>query len=191
VKANDTDADAVVFRSRLFGFDRAEVLAFVSNLLSEYQGALRQIERLKGELGQDATKSAAHAFQHEEAARLLGKTLESAHRVAEDIRVEAEKKATRVIADAETRAEGLVEQAGTEARRMTEAGRTRLRELEQEIEQMRMRHAELRSSLESALTMVGDTLAQISTLRVSQELEDRQPLGTFTGEGEALTTTRK
>jgi cell division septum initiation protein DivIVA len=151
----------VSFRTRAFGFDRTEVLAFVSNLLEEYQAAARQIERLLAELGRGGTKPATDAFQRGEAARLIEHTLESAHQIADQIRTEAEKKAAGLVADAETRAATLVAQAALEAKRETDAGLARLTEIEKDVQLMRERYAASKAKLEATISTLTETLAHL------------------------------
>jgi cell division septum initiation protein DivIVA len=217
--ADESILGGVSFSTRLFGFDRQEVLSFVSNLLSEYQEVSRQLEQLKGEVGLDRKKKATHAFQHEEAARVIEQTLESAHHLADEIRVEGEQKAARLIGDAESLAASLLERSEAEAKRRTEAaeelrveseqkaarvcaeaqaraaamieraeaeirqradaGRARVREIEQDIERMQTRHAQVRASLESTLATLGETLTRIGASPPPDDVvEERRPLGT-------------
>ena len=170
--AIDTDARRVVFRTRLLGFDKEEVRAFVSNLVSEYEQAREQIDALARPANGGAA-SKQSAVQQSEAALLVERTLASAHRVADDIRKTAEQEAEHLVADAKLRATRLVDTAVGEASEKREAAVARLRELESDIEQMQMRHREVKATLESLMLALGEALTEARAQSVFDEGAER------------------
>ncbi len=163
------DAFGVAFRTRLFGFDKAEVRAYLSNLLREYEEAHDKIESLTRELNREPgalSISTQSTPQQNDMAHLVERTLTSAHRVADEIRKEAEQEKERLVADAKTRVSILFEKAAVEATEKRDAAVVRLREVEAEIERMQLRRRELITALESLVTALGETLADARTRSV-------------------------
>jgi DivIVA domain-containing protein len=209
----EIDARRVAFRTRLFGFDKAEVRAFLSNLLSEYEQSRAQLESIlacevgkepglpalrpmvepdersltqsiegsQAEMNQELLPQPAHDLRLvksdeaslvpiHEMSHLVERTLASAHRVADEVRTEAQQEAERLIRDAEERAERLladararsarlIDEAAAEGTGKQEAAQARLRETEREIEHMQACQRELRAALESMVTTLGEALA--------------------------------
>src|SRR5262249_41582313 len=135
------------------------VRAFVTNLVSEYEQAREQLDALTRGTS-TAAPSKPSVVQHSEAAQLVERTLSSAHRVADEIRKAADQEAEHLLADAKTRATRLVDAAVTEASEKHDVAVARLRDIEREIDQMQLRHREVKSTLESLMLALGEALAE-------------------------------
>jgi type II secretory pathway predicted ATPase ExeA/cell division septum initiation protein DivIVA len=164
VDNSEFDRPEVEFRTRPLGFDKSEVRALLAKLLDEHDQALAQIEVLRRQLNRVQGEQVADLPQHQpETAHLVERVLASAHRVADEIRKEAERDAVRLRADAEEGAARILDAAAAAAREKYETAFNRLKKVEREIERMRASHRQMRSALEAAVTTVGSTLADIST----------------------------
>jgi cell division septum initiation protein DivIVA len=173
----DTGIDAfrVAFRTRLFGFDKAEVRAYLSNLLREYEEAHDKVEALTRELNREPSALPTQSTtQQTDMAHLVERTLTSAHRVADEIRKEAEQERERLVAEAKTRVSVLFEKAASEATERRDAAVVRLREVEAEVERMQLRRRELITALESLVTALGETLADARTHSVFDTTEQSE-----------------
>jgi hypothetical protein len=93
---------------------------------------------------------------------MVERVLASAHRVADEIRTEAERDTERRLAETSEKAERVRDEAVAAAKETSNAATNRLRAIEREVEQMRASHRELRSALEGAITAMGATLADVS-----------------------------
>lgn len=144
---------STVFR----GFDRAEVLMFLTELADDFEQALHEIHGLEREV--DRVDDLL--VEHRERERTLRDTLLTAQRMADEIRATAEHEARDIVRDAETRADLLIQKA-----------ETRLGDLEREIEHLRERRRETEVEVESSITALQQTLDGIRT-RQAQERDDR------------------
>lgn len=170
------DAARVAFRTRLFGFDKAEVRAYLSNLLREYEETHDKVVSLTRELSREpGTLPTQSTPQLTDTAHLVERTLTSAHRVADEIRKEAEQEAERMIGEVKARVSILFEKAAVEATDKRDAAVVRLREVESEIERMQLRRRELITALESLVTALGETLSDARTRSVFDATEQSEP----------------
>ena len=143
MKVSPLDLRQVKFRSTLRGFDKAEVMALISEVTDDYEHALREVDRL----GQEVSKMEALLNQHREHERDLRDTLITAQRVADDIRTNAEAQARNIIREAEGRSELLLEKT-----------QSRLEDVQREIDGMKMTRREVETSLESTIGSLRNTL---------------------------------
>ena len=75
------------FRTALRGFDRTEVVAFLTEAADDYEHALREIDRLR----QDLLRMEALLAEHRERETNLRNTLLTAQRLADEVKAAAEK----------------------------------------------------------------------------------------------------
>jgi len=100
------------FRSRLRGFDKVEVAAFLTAVADDYEAALRETDRLR----QDLMRVEALLNEHREHERNLKNTLMTAQKLAEDIKANAQEEARRIIREAEGRSDFLLEKTQSRSR---------------------------------------------------------------------------
>ena len=77
------------FRTALRGFDRTEVVAFLTEAADDYEHALREIDRLR----QDLVRMEALLAEHRDREANLRNTLLTAQRLADEVRAAARTKA--------------------------------------------------------------------------------------------------
>ena len=142
------DLPAQLFKTAVRGFDKKEVSAFLTELASEYEQALRDADRLRDEV----TRVQALLEEHKEQERNLQSTLLSARKLADEIRHTAEEESQRIIADAQARAEDLVQNMGP-----------RLQALDREISDLRKRREQATSALAGTVAMLRKTLETVKT----------------------------
>ena len=142
------DLSAQSFKSAVRGFDKKEVSAFLNELATEYEQALRDADRLRDEV----TRVQALLEEHKEQERNLQSTLLSARKLADEIRHTAEEESQRIIADAQARAEDLVQNMGP-----------RLQALDREIGELRKRREQATSALAATVATLRKTLETVKT----------------------------
>lgn len=155
MKVTPLDLRQQRFRTAMRGFDRTEVVAFLTEVADDYEQALRETDRLQGEL----TRLEASLNEHREHERNLRNTLLTAQRLADEIKANAETEAQRILREAETRAELILQKA-----------QARTEDIQREIDNLRMKRREAESSLESTITTLRNALDFVQ----EQEHRDRE-----------------
>ncbi len=131
------------FKTAMRGYDRGEVDALLNEVANDYEGALRESDRLRQEVVRLENALAGHRSEE----KSLRNTLVSAQRLADELRETAERDAERIMREAEVRAEVLVQKA-----------QTRLDDLQREIEGLRSRRRETETSVEAIINALKNTL---------------------------------
>lgn len=131
------------FKTAMRGYDRAEVDALLAEVADDYEGALRETDRLR----QEVVRLESALAEHRNEEKSLKNTLVTAQRLADSLRESAHQDAQRVLKDAEARADGLVVRA-----------QQRLDELGREIEGLKMRRRETETSVEAIINALKNTL---------------------------------
>ncbi|MGH9373914.1 MAG: DivIVA domain-containing protein [Vicinamibacterales bacterium] len=124
------------FKTVMRGFDKTEVVAFLTEAADDYEHALREIDRLR----QDLVRLEALLGEHREREANLRNTLLTAQRLADEIKEHAQNEAKLVIKEAQGRAGLLLERS-----------QVRLEEVERDINEMRLRRRGVESSLEASI----------------------------------------
>jgi len=124
------------FRTALRGFDRTEVVAFLTEAADDYEHALREIDRLR----QDFLRMEALLTEHRDREANLRNTLLTAQRLADEVRTAADNEGKMIVREAEGRADLLVQRASL-----------RLEEIERDITELRLRRRDVEGSLESSI----------------------------------------
>jgi cell division initiation protein len=119
------------FRTELRGFDRTEVVAFLTEAADDYEHALREIDRLR----QDLLRMEALLSEHRDREANLRNTLLTAQRLADEVKTAAENEAKMIVREAEGRAEILVQKASVRV----------------DITELRLRRRDVEGSLESSI----------------------------------------
>lgn len=102
------------FSSRLRGFDRQEVEAFLDDVAEDYESVIKENALLKEQLAtlEDRSRNIA---EHE---KTLQDTLVTTHRLTEEMKQAAKREADMIVRDAEMRGEKIVEATRTEEARL-------------------------------------------------------------------------
>ena len=121
------------FRTALRGFDRTEVVAFLTEAADDYEHALRELDRLR----QDLHRGEGLLAEHRDRETNLRNTLLTAQRLADEIKESAQTEAKLIIREAQGRADLLLQKA-----------QGRLEEVERDINELRLRRRDVEGSLE-------------------------------------------
>jgi cell division initiation protein len=124
------------FRTVFRGFDRTEVVAFLTEAAADYEHALREIDRLR----QDLQHMSSHLSEHRERESNLRNTLLTAQRLADEVKTAAQNEAKMVVREAQGRADLLLQKA-----------QARLEEVEHDIAELRLRRRGVEGTLESSI----------------------------------------
>jgi cell division initiation protein len=124
------------FKTVFRGFDKTEVVAFLTEAADDYEHALREIDRLR----QDLVRVEALLGEHREREANLRNTLLTAQRLADEIKEAAQNEAKLLAREAQGRADLLLQKA-----------QVRLQEIERDIDEMRLRRRDVEGSLESSI----------------------------------------
>jgi cell division initiation protein len=125
-----------VMRIAFKGFDQTEVVAFLTEAASDYEHALREIDRLR----QDLVRQESLIQEHREREGNLRNTLLTAQRLADEIKESAQTEAKLIIREAQGRADLLLQKA-----------QGRLEEVERDINELRLRRRDVEGSLEGSI----------------------------------------
>jgi cell division initiation protein len=131
------------FKAAMRGYDRGEVDALLMEVADDYEGAIRDADRLR----QEVARLEGLLAEHRSEEKSLKNTLVSAQRLADEMRETAERDAERVMRDAEARADLLVQKA-----------QSRHEELQREIDGLRARRRETETSVEAIINALKNTL---------------------------------
>lgn len=124
------------FRSAFRGYDRTEVVAFLTEAADDYEHAMREIDRLRADL----MRMEALLGEHRQRESTLRDTMLTAQRVSEDLKETAQNEAKLIVREAQGRADLLLQKA-----------QLRLEELERDINELKLRRRDTEGSLESAI----------------------------------------
>jgi cell division initiation protein len=124
------------FRIGFRGFDRTEVVAFMTEAADDYEHALREIDRLR----QDVARTEALLTEHREREANLRNTLLTAQRLADEVKEAAQNEARMIVREAQGRADLILQK-----------GHSRLEEVERGINEMRLRRRTVEGSLEASI----------------------------------------
>ncbi len=143
MKVTPLDLRQQRFRTAMRGFEKTEVLAFLAEVADDYEQALRDTDRLRGEV----TRLEGLLNEHRESERNLRNTLLTAQRLADGIKNSAEEDANRIVREAESRSELVLQKA-----------QARSEDIQREIEGLKMKRRDVETSLESVIAAVRNAL---------------------------------
>jgi cell division initiation protein len=95
------------FRTVLRGFDKTEVVAFLTEAADDYEHALRDLDRLR----QDLVRTEALLTEHREREANLRNTLLTAQRLADEIKEAAQNESKLIVREAQGRADLLLQKS--------------------------------------------------------------------------------
>ena len=131
------------FKTAMRGYDRGEVDALLAEVADDYEGAIREADRMRQEVGRLEELLAEHRSEE----KSLKNTLVSAQRLADEMRETAGRDGERIVRDAESRGDLLVQKA-----------QSRHDELLREIDGLRARRRETETSVEAIINALKNTL---------------------------------
>jgi cell division initiation protein len=102
------------FTTRLRGFDRQEVEAFLEDVAEDYESVVKENTLLKEQLAALEERS-RNITEHE---RTLQDTLVTTHRLTEEMKQAAKREAEIIVRDAEMRGEKVAEELRAEEARL-------------------------------------------------------------------------
>jgi len=143
------------FKVGMRGFDRTEVVAFLTEAADDYEHALREIDRLR----QDLARMEALLNEHRDREDNLRNTLLTAQRLADEVKTAAQNEAKMIIREAQGRADLLLQKA-----------QARLDDLDRDIAELRLRRRDVEGSVESSIQSLYHALEFIR----DQDREDKQ-----------------
>jgi cell division initiation protein len=124
------------FRTALRGFDRTDVVAFLTEAADDYEHALREIDRLR----QDLRRMEDQLREHRERETTLRNTLLTAQRLADEVKTAAQNEAKMIVREAQGRGDLLLQKA-----------QARHAEIERDIVELRLRRRGVEGTLESSI----------------------------------------
>ena len=146
------------FKKALNGFDRTEVVAFLTEAADDYENALREIDRLRQEVG----RSESLLREHRDREANLRNTLLTAQKLADQVKDTAQREAELIVREAQSRADQLTEATRREAEMtlrdaqgradlIVHKAQTRLQDIERDITELRLRRRGVEGTLETAI----------------------------------------
>jgi cell division initiation protein len=124
------------FRSAFRGYDRTEVVAFLTEAADDYEAALREIDRLRGDLMRMETILGEHRQREHH----LRDTLLTAQRLSGELKESAQTEAKLIVREAQGRADLLIQKA-----------QGRLEELDRDVNELKLRRRDAEGSLEASI----------------------------------------
>jgi cell division initiation protein len=143
------------FKNAVRGFDKTEVVAFLTEAADDYEHALREIDRLR----QDLARMEALLIDHREREANLRNTLTTAQRLSDEVREAAHNEAKLIVREAQGRGDLLLQKA-----------QARLEEIERDITELRLRRRGVEGTLETSIQTLYHALEFIRE-------KDQQPEG--------------
>jgi cell division initiation protein len=124
------------FRTGMRGYDRTEVVAFLTEAADDYEHALRENDRLRSDL----QRMEALLTEHREREANLRDTLVTAQRLAGEVKEAAQNEAKLIVREAQGRADLLLQKA-----------QVRLEEIEHDVNELKLRRRDAEGSLEASI----------------------------------------
>jgi cell division initiation protein len=160
MKVTPLDLRQQKFKSVMRGFDRDEVMQFLSEVADDYEQALRDADKVR----EDLARTQAQLDELRDHERNLRNTLLTAQRLSDEIRANADQEAKRVIREAESRADLVIQKA-----------QARLEDVQREVDNIRLKRKDAESSLESTISTLKNSLDFIR-LQDAKEREEKLAL---------------
>jgi cell division initiation protein len=124
------------FRPAFRGYDKTDVVAFLTEAADDYEHAMREIDRLRSDL----TRMEALLGEHRQREANLRDTLLTAQRLSDDVKDAAQNEAKLIVREAQGRADLLLQKA-----------QVRLEELDRDINELKLRRRDTEGSLEASI----------------------------------------
>jgi cell division initiation protein len=124
------------FKGAMRGYDRTDVVAFLTEAADDYEQAMREIDRLRADL----MRMEALLAEHRQRENNLRDTLLTAQRLSGEVKEAAQTEAKLIIREAQGRADLLLQKA-----------QGRLEELDHDINELKLRRRDAEGSVEASI----------------------------------------
>ncbi len=124
------------FRTAVRGYDKTEVVAFLTEAADDYEHALREIDRMRSDLA----RMELLLGEHRDREANLRNTMLTAQRLADEIKESAQNEAKLIVREAQGRADLLIQKA-----------QVRLDEIDRDIDELKLRRRDVEGSLEASI----------------------------------------
>jgi cell division initiation protein len=124
------------FKSAMRGYDRTEVVAFLTEAADDYEHAQREIDRLRGDL----MRMEALLTEHRQRESNLRDTLLTAQRLSGELKDAAQNEAKLILREAQGRADLLLQKA-----------QARLDEMDHDVNELKLRRRDAEGALEASI----------------------------------------
>jgi cell division initiation protein len=124
------------FKTAMRGYDRTEVVAFLTEAADDYEQAMREIDRLRADL----MRTEALLAEHRDRESNLRNTLLTAQRLSEEMKDSAQNEAKLIVREAQGRADALLQKA-----------QVRLDELDHDCNEMKLRRRDAEGAVEASI----------------------------------------
>jgi cell division initiation protein len=124
------------FKTAMRGYDRTEVVAFLTEAADDYEHAMRDLDRLRSDL----MRTEALLAEHRERENNLRDTLLTANRLSEELKDVAQSEAKLIVREAQGRADVLIQKA-----------QVRLDELDHDCNELKLRRRDAEGSVEASI----------------------------------------
>ena len=124
------------FKSAMRGYDRTEVVAFLTEAADDYEHAMREIDRLRADL----MRMEALLAEHRTRENNLRDTLLTAQRLSDELKETAQTEAKLIVREAQGRADALLQKA-----------QVRLDELDHDCNELKLRRRDAQGAVESTI----------------------------------------
>jgi cell division initiation protein len=149
------------FRSALRGFDRTEVVAFLTEAADDYELVVRENDRLRGERARMESLLAEHRSREAN----LRDTLVTAQQLSAQVREQGQKEAKLIVDEAQKRSALLIERA-----------QSRLQSIERDISELHLRRRDTEGSLEASIQALYRALEFVREQGHSRQLAEEKIL---------------
>jgi len=124
------------FKGVMRGYDRTEVVAFLTEAADDYEHAMREIDRLRADL----MRMEALLAEHRQRENTLRDTLLTAQRLSEELKEVAQAEAKLIVREAQGRADLLLQKA-----------QGRLEELDHDVNELKLRRRDAEGQVEATI----------------------------------------
>ncbi len=124
------------FKPAMRGYDRTDVVAFLTEAADDYEQAMREIDRLRGDLA----RMEALLADHRQRESNLRDTLTTAQRLADEMKEAASNEAKLTLREAQGRADLLLQKA-----------QARLGELDHDVNELKLRRRDAEGAVEATI----------------------------------------
>ena len=124
------------FKSAMRGYDRTDVVAFLTEAADDYEHAMREIDRLRGDL----TRMESLLSEHRERENNLRDMLLTAQRLIDELKETAQTEAKLIVREAQGRADVVIQKA-----------QVRLDELDHDCNELKLRRRDAEGSVEATI----------------------------------------
>ncbi len=124
------------FKIGMRGFDRTEVVAFLTEAADDYELAVREMDRLRGEMA----RLEGLLNEHRSRENNLRDTLVTAQQLSQQVREQGQREAKLIVDEAQKRSALLIERA-----------QGRLQSIERDISELHLRRRDTEGTLEASI----------------------------------------